>query len=96
MSITPHVRRELFDYDLIPEQSLETITMYVEDGVHPGGFFEALLSNDLRGAVERADDSHIGIIPTLLYYLFNRTPLGCWGSPEKFHDWIRQGGNRQL
>ena len=44
------------DYSLIPNQNMvEGIKRYVEHGVSPGGFLTALLTNDLTGALNRAD-----------------------------------------
>ena len=41
--------------DLIPDHMHGAVIRYVEDGIEPGGFLEAVLCNDLKGAVMRAD-----------------------------------------
>ena len=43
------------NYDLLPEHIRGAMKRYIEDRLQPGGFLEAVLSNDLAGAFGRAD-----------------------------------------
>jgi hypothetical protein len=59
-------------------------------GHYPGSFITAVLTNDLRTAVEKADGQNIFLIPAMVMWLFNHAPAACWGSPEKVELWYQQ------
>jgi hypothetical protein len=61
---------------------------YIEQGIGPGHFLSALLSNNLRASVERADDINRRAIVDYVKFLYNYAPAGAGGSPEKFEAWI--------
>lgn len=82
-------------YDSVPaEHMINGLRLYVEQGIEPGSFMQALLGNDLRGAVARADAVNIARIPHWVVWMENNLPGGCWGSTENLHNWIRRGGAR--
>jgi hypothetical protein len=76
----------------IPQHCREGLRRYVEHGVPTGHFLEALLSNDLRETYARADDENGRHVRDYVMWLYNEAPCGCWGSPEKYRDWLAQGG----
>lgn len=80
------------DYRSIPEHMQDGMRLYLEKGIPPGHFMTALLSNDLMGAMGRADDINRHRIFDLCAFLYNQAPIGSYGSPEKFDDWIKSGG----
>ena len=43
----------------IPEHTKGALDRYVDHGLEPGGFLTAVLTNDLFGAVARADSENI-------------------------------------
>jgi hypothetical protein len=49
----------------------------------PGGFLQAVLANDLIGAVGSADKESLQILPDIAKYVFNNIPSNVWGSPSK-------------
>jgi hypothetical protein len=65
---------------------------YIEHGISPGSFLTAVLSNDLRGAFECADDENRQIIEWYVRFLYNYAPSGCWGSRARFDVWCAHGG----
>lgn len=73
----------------ITDGMMEGIKLYVEEGIPPGGFLSAIISNDLKEAVGRADDVNMYNIPAFVSYFYNNTPSACWGSPEKMQNWIK-------
>ncbi len=73
----------------LPRDIEESIKRYVNDGVPTGGFLEACIENDLKEAVGRADMVNIRIIPTIVAYLYNETPAGCWGYKGAFEKWLK-------
>jgi len=77
---------------VIPERMLGALQRYIDHGIPPGDFLTAVLSNDLREACTRADDENQQLIYEYVKFLYNYAPLGCWGSRENFHSWLKQGG----
>lgn len=74
----------------IPEGLHEGIVAYIVDGITPGGFFTAILCNDLRGAFQRADVESLKAIHALIVYMLNNAPSTCWGSVERMVAWQRE------
>lgn len=78
----------------IPDYMVEGLENYVEHHIAPGSFLYAVITNDLRGAVERADDTNIRLIHKYVGWFYNHAPHGCWGSPEAFENWITRKENK--
>lgn len=78
------------DYSKIPPATRETIDAWIESGRPTGDFVKALLSNDLRGAFARADESNIEAMFHTVAYLWNNAPGSCWGSPDALELWERK------
>lgn len=53
-----------------------------------GDFLEAVLCNDLRLAVLRADDVNIKALVSLMRWLYMYAPASCYGSTELFSKWL--------
>jgi hypothetical protein len=49
----------------------------------PGGFLTCILSNDLIGAVRKADEDSRKIVVEIVKHCWNELPGDIWGSPEK-------------
>ena len=69
-------------YD-IPAHTQGALARYVECGFMPGGFLTAVLNNDLFGAVTRADELNVQVLPEIVRYVYNELPASCWGSTER-------------
>ena len=76
----------------IPERMRGGIVRYILDGVEPGHFLSAVLTNDLTGAFGRADDENVRLIGDYIKFFYNYAPSGCWRSPENFKEWLKAGG----
>lgn len=76
----------------LPEHMHGAMLRWIEHGISPGGFLTAVLENNLREAVARADMINIRRLSDYVRYLYNDAPSGCWGSPEAVRAWHRQGG----
>jgi len=76
-----------FDYERI-EHLMPSLRRYIDNRIPTGGFLEAVLSNDLREAVGRADDENMWLIPIICTWLWNDAPSACWGSPAKVSQWL--------
>ena len=83
---------DVADWDLIPDHMRGAMRRYVENGLPPGSFLEAVLSNDLRGAVSRADHINKHQLPNYVQFLANAVPASCHGSSYAVNDWIKGGG----
>lgn len=67
-----------------------SINRYVENGVCPGSFLQAVITNNLRDSVGRADDENIANLPAYVSYFYNEAPGTCWGSEEIMETWLKQ------
>ena len=72
----------------IPEHMMEGIKNYTDHGLEPGSFLTAIICNDLKGAVGKADDINIVNIPAYVDYFYNHTPSSCWGSEENMRNYM--------
>lgn len=79
-------------HPIIPTYMLDGISCYVLYGIRPGSFLEAVFSNDLRGAFERADHNNSHIIREYLMLAYSTLPANCWGSVKQFEEWLKSGG----
>lgn len=50
------------EFPRVPEYTRQSYARVLALGLPPGGFLQACLSNDLRGAVGRADENNIRAI----------------------------------
>lgn len=80
------------DWSLIPPHMIGGLRRYIEYGIEPGSFLTALLCNDLRRTFECADDDNRRCVENYVRFLYNYGPWECWGSPQKFDAWCKQGG----
>jgi hypothetical protein len=75
-------------FDPIPEHILPGLARYLARGVVPGSFMEAMLTNDLRGVMQCADDQNMRALPAIWSFLYNSIPSSAWGSPDNMHKWV--------
>jgi hypothetical protein len=80
------------NWALIPDSMIGGLRRWIENGIPPGHFLTAVLTNDLREAVKRADDTNINRLPDYVKFLHNYAPSGCWGSVENFMRWLGHKG----
>ena len=84
----PHFADETHpNWDGIPDYMRGGLIRYVLHGISPGGFLSAVLSNDLREAVGRADETNQQALVHYVRFLYNYAPVGCWGSAKRFEEW---------
>ena len=72
----------------IPEYMIGGLVRWIDNHIEPGDFLRAVLSNDLRAACERADETNRYCIFDYVNFLHNHAPSDCWGSPEKMGAWF--------
>ena len=78
------------DYEGVPEHTRGALERYVEHKFLPGGFLIAVLSNDLMGAVSRADAANIVALREICQFIYNRMPSNSWGSEQKIYNFIEE------
>ena len=72
----------------IPLHTMSGLRDYVENKTPKGDFLAAMLSNDLKRTCGHADDQNKHAIFTIMMWLYNYAPCGCWGSEENYLKWI--------
>ena len=75
---------------LIPAHLQGGLERYLQEGILPGGFLQAVLENKLKESFERADDISRKALPDIVHYLYNYIPMAAWGSPEHVAEWCKQ------
>ena len=70
--------------------TIRAIRDFADHGIHPGGFLERVLCNDLQGAFGAADSDNFANMGEIVRYCYNAIPASCWGSEERFAAWLRK------
>lgn len=74
----------------VPRHLIAGLVRYIVEGVKPGDFLQAVLSNDLMKAAGRGDGQSIAGLKALCLFLYNDAPNACHGSPENVADWCER------
>lgn len=74
------------------ETTRESIELYVDSGIRPGSFLQAVICNDLLKAVSTADKENLIDLKEITMYVAFQCPAACSGSKKKMDDWIKKGG----
>ena len=75
------------DYSKIPESTISALKAWIKYARPMGSFCEAVVSNDLREALGRADDDTRAAIFETVAWMYNHAPIDCWGSAEALTSW---------
>jgi hypothetical protein len=79
-------------YALIPDATADALMAWAKNGVYPGGFLKAVLSNSLKDAINLADSNNEKALHSIVAWLWNYCPADAWGNCEKYHNWLEVGG----
>lgn len=74
----------------ISDKMMNAIDRYLNNGIVPGDFLQAVICNDLFSAVGRADEENCRNLPAFVAYFYNEAPLESYGSREKLLEWSKQ------
>lgn len=83
-------------YRVIPERTLETLEAYVRDHRPPGGFLQAVLSNNLKEALGKADRENLLALKEIVGWVYWECPYKAQGTLENYRAWVsrfRQGSD---
>ncbi len=78
------------NYNLIPEHCREGMRLYMEHGILPGDFMQAVISNNLVEAFFRADDINVHRMLDYAHFLYWEAPSMSWGSEDKMYAWAKK------
>jgi len=76
-------------YSKIPEVTMGALERYANQRIRTGSFLESVLTNDLFGALGRADESNHKALRLICLYVYNEMPSSCWGSKERVETWLK-------
>lgn len=76
------------EYSAIPGNTQDGLERYLVHKIPPGGFLTAVLENDLMGAFNRADLGNQRAMHLIAKFLYNRMPIGSYGSKQQVNDWL--------
>lgn len=79
-------------YQTLPKHMRPGMRDYIERGILPGRFLQAILSNDFITAYGRADHINRFALHDFARFLDRWAPRECYGSPEKVAAWSKRGG----
>lgn len=63
---------------------------YIKEHIIPGAFLEAVLCNDLKMAVARADHVNRARLSEIVMWLIHKAPVEAWGSKKAYYKWTHQ------
>lgn len=74
---------------MIPPTTKEAIDRYIKEGIEPGGFIKAVLSNNLYDAIFTADSENLSNLKDIITYLYKDAPIAALGSTKAVENWIQ-------
>lgn len=83
------------DPQLCPPIVRESLDRYAREGIPTGEFLRAVLENDLKEAIGRADWINGPSIHHIVSYCYNHLPSTSWGSLERVDSWLEMHRKRR-
>jgi len=80
--------RKHAEFSRIPEHVLAGVYAFVEHRSQPGHFLTCVLTNDLFGAVGRADSESGATLRELVGFIHAEVPTLCYGTNAKVREWL--------
>ena len=78
----------MYNYNKLPEHIRGATQRYIERGILPGDFLQAVICNDLKESFARADEENIAKMFDIVSFFYNEVPRLCWGSKERMKTWM--------
>lgn len=80
-------------FDAVPRAGVgglivEGLRRYTVNRTRTGGFLQAVLENDLRGAVRTADAANYQALADIVRFCSAALPAIAWGSPAAVRSWL--------
>lgn len=87
-----HIKlQKLMEDFYIPTHCRNSLAGFILNHIPVGSFLQNLLSNNLKETYTSADDINYQAIGNYIKFLYNCAPSACWGSTEKYLNWIKKG-----
>lgn len=80
---------------LIPEHMVMGVRLYLQYGVPPGGFLNALLTNNLVSSFAHADDVNLRCMKQWATWLYAHCPMNARGSQKIVDNWIKSHAEKR-
>ncbi len=82
----------MYEYNgyYIPTHMVNALKRYIEHGILPGDFLQAIISNDFMGAFSRADTENSKNMRAYAAYMYNEMPSDIIGSKEIMMDYSKK------
>jgi hypothetical protein len=80
------------EWGRIPEFMRPGLARWMLHGAEPGRFLQAILRNDLVGAVRNGDEENADLLRDYVLFLHLSAPHGSWGSEPIYNAWRAAGG----
>ena len=77
----------MYNYSILPEHCRDGMKLYIEDGIFPGNFLQAVICNDLVRSFSTADHINTFRLKDYARFLYWEIPTEAWGSMEKMNNW---------
>jgi len=74
----------------LPVHMVESLERYVQHHIAPGSFLEAVICNDLRNALTKADPINRKLLVYYVWWLENAAPAESYGSLKAYHQWLEK------
>jgi hypothetical protein len=71
----------------VPTHMLGAMIRWIEHAIPADSFMQAVIENNLKAAVQNADNDNIHLIPLYVSWLYSNAPANCWGSLRNTECW---------
>ena len=88
--------QDQIDYDKLPEHIRGGMQRYIDDGILPGSFLQAVIKDQLVESFSLADETNIERMFDIAGFMYNEAPRGCRGSKEVMMKWHEKGGLNKI
>lgn len=80
------------NYNLLPEHIRGGMKRYIEQGIIPGDFLQAVIQDKLVDSFGRADETNITNMFKIAMFAYNEMPMRSRGSENAMLKWHEIGG----
>lgn len=77
-------------FTYVPPHTRGGIIRWIENGIPPGSFLEAVLENDLKQAFGNADEENSRHLRSIIAWFYNYAPTRCWGYTGAVKVWYSE------
>ena len=84
--------KDAIKYDGLPEHIRGGMRRYIEEGIIPGSFLQAVIKDLLVESFAQADHINIENMFSIAKFMYNQAPRACRGSESVMKEWHEKGG----